>query len=119
MSWQELMEENKQMKDQILTQIAIFQQYLKVAALQHKQREEEAQRKKRKGSAGRKPLIDANFFEFDDGTGKRVAQELNANARRHERKDSTKQPNVTVTHSRGSSLSKPIAVSRLETPVSV
>ena len=36
--WQELMEENEQLKDQILNQIAIFQQYLKVAVLQHKAR---------------------------------------------------------------------------------
>ena len=47
-TWQEMQDENNQMKTQILNQIAIFEQYLKVATLQHKARQiadiEEAKR---------------------------------------------------------------------------
>ena len=40
-TWQEMQEENNAMKDQILNQISIFQQYLKVAILQQKARQKE------------------------------------------------------------------------------
>lgn len=47
-TWQDMEVENNQLKDQILNQIAIFEQYLKVATLQHKARqiadEEDAKR---------------------------------------------------------------------------
>lgn len=33
MTWQDVMDENSQLKDQIMNQIAIFEQYLKVAVL--------------------------------------------------------------------------------------
>ena len=44
MTWWELQDENEQLKDQLLNQIAIFEQYLKVAVLQHNSRVDEQRR---------------------------------------------------------------------------
>ena len=48
MTWREMQAENEALKDQIRTQIAIFEQYLKVAILQQKaiQKEEEKEARK-------------------------------------------------------------------------
>ena len=69
-TWQDVQEENAQLKSQIVNQIAIFEQYLKVAILQQKQRQREADAEskqigKRHKSAEDKIFKEGRDFEFD------------------------------------------------------
>lgn len=105
------MNENMELKEQIQNQIAIFEQYLKVAILQQKVAQKEAEDKQRRQSLKRKASVEELYvlkegrdYEYDE---RDALEKLYQSSLRKNAKQINKKPNATLVNRSSSERAPP------------